>query len=107
MSDHANPSAVTMARRGADSILQRVRPFAARRFHRSRRFRSALLAANWPRLRHNAFDLAHLAWYEEELAVGPLQREEALLLFALVRVMRPAVVVELGFLQGRSALNFL
>jgi len=88
-------------------IVDRVRPAAARQFHRSRWFRNAMLAANWPKLHANTFDLAHLAWFEEELAVGPLQRDEALLLHAVVRVIRPAVVLELGFLRGRSALNFL
>jgi len=43
----------------------------------------------------------------EEDAVGPVQREEALLLYGLVRVLRPAVVVDIGFSRGRSALNFL
>jgi hypothetical protein len=52
-------------------------------------------------------DLGHLAWYGEEEACGPIQRDEALLLHALVRVLRPKVVVELGFHRGHSAANFL
>ncbi|HRC86907.1 MAG TPA: class I SAM-dependent methyltransferase [Thermoanaerobaculia bacterium] len=51
--------------------------------------------------------LGHLAFFHEEEALGPIQREEALLLFALVRVLRPALVVELGFHRGHSALNFV
>ncbi|MFY9821164.1 MAG: class I SAM-dependent methyltransferase [Thermoanaerobaculia bacterium] len=51
--------------------------------------------------------LSHLRFFKEEAACGPIQRDEALLLFALVRVLRPRVVVELGFHRGHSALNFL
>jgi predicted O-methyltransferase YrrM len=51
--------------------------------------------------------LAHLGFYAEEAAFGPLQREEALLLAALVRVLRPSTIVEFGFSNGHSALNFL
>jgi hypothetical protein len=50
---------------------------------------------------------SHLLCYSEEDAVGPLQREEALFLFALIRVVRPATIVEFGFLQGLSSFNFL
>lgn len=49
----------------------------------------------------------HLSLYAEESALGPIQREEALLLFAIVRVARPKLVVEFGFHRGHSALNFL
>jgi predicted O-methyltransferase YrrM len=43
----------------------------------------------------------------DELGRGPIQRDEALFLFALVRVLRPRTIVEIGFLRGHSALNFL
>jgi predicted O-methyltransferase YrrM len=36
-----------------------------------------------------------------------VQREEALLIAALVLVLRPQTIVEFGFRQGHSALNFL
>jgi predicted O-methyltransferase YrrM len=49
----------------------------------------------------------HLAFYREEGVMGPLQKDEALCLFALTRVLRPAVVVEFGFHWGHSAFNFL
>jgi predicted O-methyltransferase YrrM len=52
-------------------------------------------------------DVHHLRFFKEEAACGPIQQEEALLFFALVRVLRPRVVVELGFHRGHSALNFL
>ena len=51
-------------------------------------------------------DLSHLALFDET-PNGPLQRDEALLLYSLVRVIRPQTVVEVGFLRGRSALNCL
>lgn len=51
-------------------------------------------------------DISHLASYDEVMN-GPLQRDEALLLFALVRVLRPETLVEIGFLDGHSARNFL
>jgi predicted O-methyltransferase YrrM len=56
---------------------------------------------------HGVPDVSHLALYEEEDASGPLQRDEALLLYGLVRVIRPKTVLEFGFLRGHSAFNFL
>jgi hypothetical protein len=37
---------------------------------------------------------------------GPAQRDEAVVLHALVRALRPETV-EVGFLAGHSAFNFL
>lgn len=48
-------------------------------------------------------DLTWLNTYEEETAIGPIQREEALFLYALARVIRPKVVVEFGVAYGHSA----
>ena len=39
--------------------------------------------------------------------VGPVHDDEALLLFALARVLRPQTIVEFGFRRGHSAFNFL
>ena len=39
--------------------------------------------------------------------LGPLQDDEALLLYGLVRALRPRTVVEFGTAHGFSALNFL
>lgn len=50
--------------------------------------------------------IAHLKLFEEA-TLGPVQREEALMLTGLVRVLRPRTIVEIGFLYGHSALNFL
>lgn len=49
----------------------------------------------------------HLSSYEQEEAIGPLQRDEALLLFAVTKTIVPATVVEFGFFRGHSAFNFL
>lgn len=52
------------------------------------------------------YDIKHLKEYSE-WAHGPIQADEALFLFALVRVVRPRVVVEFGFDKGKPAINFL
>jgi predicted O-methyltransferase YrrM len=58
--------------------------------------------------RRDPLDTTHLHAFREGPGVfGPIQREEALLLFALVRAVRPRTVLELGFGRGRSAYNFL
>ena len=51
-------------------------------------------------------DLAHLALFSET-PHGPIQGDEALFLYSLVRVIRPQTVLEIGFLKGDSAFNFL
>ena len=55
-----------------------------------------------------SLDTTHLHAYPEGSgSVGPVQREEALVLFALIRALRPQTVVEFGFHEGRSAFNIL
>lgn len=49
----------------------------------------------------------HLIYFDGDEAFGPVQRDEALMLFSVIRVLRPQIVVELGFYQGHSAFNFL
>ena len=73
---------------------------------RSRNARRIVALGRWPRTRTEAPDLAHLALYDEKMG-GSLQRDEALLLHALVRVVRPKTLVEIGFFRGHSAFNFL
>lgn len=51
-------------------------------------------------------DLSHLSAFSERMG-GAVQREEALLLYSLVRVLRPETVLDVGFLTGDSAGNFL
>ncbi|MBX3425607.1 MAG: class I SAM-dependent methyltransferase [Pirellulales bacterium] len=49
----------------------------------------------------------HLATYANDASMGPLQRDEALLMLALAKTLAPRTVVEFGFFQGHSAFNFL
>lgn len=51
-------------------------------------------------------DTSFLDGYAEEDAMGPVQREEALFLYALLRLVRPRVIVEFGFFEGHSARVF-
>jgi predicted O-methyltransferase YrrM len=76
-----------------------------RLFYRSRLLRELAALIHRPRHR-TAPDVAHLTFYEE-LSWGPVQRDEALVLHGLVRAIRPQTVVEIGFLHGDSAFNFL
>jgi predicted O-methyltransferase YrrM len=97
--------------RGASSLSRAVasasRVPARHAYYHHRWVRRALRLALWRRLRSQGYDLSHLPFHSEEEAVGPVQRDEALVLFALTRVLRPRVVVEIGFLGGQSAFNFL
>jgi predicted O-methyltransferase YrrM len=52
------------------------------------------------------FDITHLKDYSN-LVSGPVQSDEALLLFSIVKVINPRVIVEFGFSEGHSSLNFL
>jgi predicted O-methyltransferase YrrM len=87
-------------------LLASLRGVGRRLFYRSEIFRTTLLVVLWPWLRKRLPRLGHLAFYDED-AIGPVQREEALVLHALVRLLRPRVVVEIGFEGGLSAFNFL
>jgi Methyltransferase domain len=82
-----------------------LKPLLDRLFFRSKSFRRFL--ASIYQVDGQSPDLSHLAIFPEGESLGPLQREEALLLFGMCRVLRPAVIVEFGFLRGFSALNFL
>lgn len=57
-------------------------------------------------VRQQHYDLHHLDRGNEP-RLGPVQDDEALFLFALVRATRPRTIVEFGTSQGFSALNFL
>ena len=76
-------------------------------YFRSRTLRRMLMPFGAWRMARDGIHLAHLGFYRQESAFGPIQREEALLLAAVVRVLRPRTIVEFGFSQGHSALNFL
>lgn len=46
-------------------------------------------------------------FYTNDFALDPLQRDEALFLFSLIKVLRPAVCIEFGFNNGNSAFSML
>ena len=54
----------------------------------------------------NMYSLRHLSHFKDS-DIGPIQRDEALLLYALVKTVDPKTIVEFGFLAGHSAKNFL
>ena len=89
-------------RRPADALRGRAR----RGFNRCQAVRELAAAARWPKLRRDAADLAHLTFLTERMG-GPVQRDEALFLHSLVRVVQPRTIVEIGFFRGDSAFNFL
>lgn len=89
------------------TIVQRLRSLVRECLYRSGLLRivaSALWNVTHPGTRYRT---DHLSFFREEEIMGPLQRDEALFLFALTRVQRPAVIVEFGFCRGHSAFNFL
>lgn len=53
------------------------------------------------------YNLDHLTQALDQDVLGPVQDDEALLLFALVRCVRMRNILELGGLEGYSAKNFL
>ncbi len=53
------------------------------------------------------YDLGHLNQKGHQRVAGPVQDDEALLLYALMRVVRARRVLEVGGLGGYSARNFL
>jgi predicted O-methyltransferase YrrM len=95
------------ARAASQRAAAQARGRLIRAFHRSRLARRAATIAFYWRTRGRGYDLSHLDIYAEQDAGGPLQRDEALLLYALTRATRPRIIAEFGFLYGRSAFNFL
>ena len=95
-----------MTRSPSRRISSALRARGRHAYDRSRLLRELVTLARWPKLRRSLPDLAHLALLEEVTA-GPVARDEALFLHALVRVIRPRTVLEIGFLRGDSAFNFL
>lgn len=53
------------------------------------------------------YDLSHLTQPGNQNLIGPIQDDEALFLFALIRCMRLKTILEIGSLNGYSASNFL
>lgn len=55
----------------------------------------------------STYCLDHLIQDERQAVIGPIQDDEALLLYSIIRGMRLKTIFELGGLQGYSATNFL
>ena len=53
------------------------------------------------------YDLSHLTQSDDQWVIGPIQDDEALFLYALIRGMRLKTVLEIGGLNGYSARNFI
>lgn len=53
------------------------------------------------------YNLDHLVQPDAQMVCGPIQDDEALLLYALVKTMRMKRILEVGGLDGYSARNFL
>lgn len=53
------------------------------------------------------YDLSHLQQDDSQRVLGPIQDDEALFLFSVVRGMRLSRILEMGGLDGYSARNFL
>ncbi len=51
-------------------------------------------------------DLSHVMSFRED-QIGTVDRDEALSLLGLTRILCPQTIVEFGFLSGHSALNFM
>jgi hypothetical protein len=52
------------------------------------------------------YELSHLTQPEDQQVIGPIQDDEALLLYAVIRVMRLKRILEVGGQSGYSAVNF-
>jgi cephalosporin hydroxylase len=52
------------------------------------------------------YSLNHLRFFQDS-EIGPIQKDEALFLYAIVKTVDPKTIVEFGFYQGHSAMNFL
>jgi predicted O-methyltransferase YrrM len=83
-----------------------ARRLARRLFYRRREVREMVAMGRWLFRGIEPPDLAHLTLAREAMG-GAVQRDEALLLHGLLRVLRPKTVVEIGFYRGYSAFNFL
>lgn len=59
------------------------------------------------KIESSKYDLLHLTQPEEQRVIGPIQDDEALLLYSIVKTCRIHTIVEIGGLNGYSAKNFL
>lgn len=88
-------------------MIATIKSLVRRAFYRSRFFQFVVGSASVLLRRSESLGIAHLLSYRDRDAIGPLQRDEAIGLFGIVRTVRPKTVVEFGFFHGHSAFNFL
>jgi len=53
------------------------------------------------------YDLSHLTQTDDQWVIGPIQDDEALFLYSIIRGKRIKTIFEIGGLEGYSAKNFL
>ena len=88
-------------------MVSSLKSLIRRLFYQSALFRSVVGFCSVMLGRTSGIGMSHLSSYRENDAIGPLQRDEAIALFGIVRTLRPKVIVEFGFFHGHSAFNFL
>ncbi|RYD22087.1 MAG: class I SAM-dependent methyltransferase [Verrucomicrobiaceae bacterium] len=88
-------------------MISQLKSSVRQLFYRSSLFQGVVGIASVLTGRTSGARMSHLLAYREDDAIGPLQRDEAIALFGIVRTLRPRVVVEFGFFHGHSAFNFL
>ncbi len=88
-------------------MMTMIKSLIRRLFYRSTLFRMIVGGASILVKRTQSLGISHLLSYANADALGPIQRDEAVALFGLVRTLRPKTVVEFGFFHGHSAFNFL
>jgi predicted O-methyltransferase YrrM len=88
-------------------MISHLKSLIRQMFYRSAVFQSIVGFSSILLGRTRRMGISHLLSYRENDAIGPLQRDEAIALFGIVRTLRPRVVVEFGFFHGHSAFNFL
>jgi hypothetical protein len=88
-------------------MITQLKSLIRQLFYRSALFRGIVGFGSVMVGRTKGLGMFHLLSYREDDAIGPLQRDEALALFGIIRTLRPRVVVEFGFFHGHSAFNFL
>lgn len=87
--------------------MNRLKSLVRQIFYRSALFQGIVGFFSILLGRTQGMGMSHLLAYRENDAIGPLQRDEAIALFGIVRTVRPKTVVEFGFFHGHSAFNFL
>ena len=88
-------------------MVTRFKSLIRRLFYRSAAFQCFVGLFSMVLGRTRRIGMSHLLSYREDDAIGPLQRDEAIALFGIIRTLRPTVIVEFGFFHGHSAFNFL